>query len=135
MKKLLFTLGLFSLLAVSVMAQKRGGERQTAEQRAERATEKMAEELGLSDEQKAEILELNLQFAQEREEERKASREAREEMRKSREEMREKMQAQDEKIKAVLTEEQAAKWEEIKKERRESGERRSPRPRRGGGIE
>ncbi len=136
MKKIGLTLGLFMMIALSVMAQRRGGERPNAEERAQRMTERMAEELGLDEEQKAKILAINLEAAQARDAQMEAAKEAREAMKKQRESMREEMKAQDERIKAVLTEEQAAKWEETKREKREDLEKRrrkGPRTRDGEG--
>lgn len=125
MKKIMMTLGLTMMMALSVFAQQRGGgERPSAEDRAKRSTERMAEHLGLSDAQKEQILNLNLEFAKQQEAQRAEQRE-------QGEARKEAMQAQEEKIKAVLTPEQAEKWEAAKKERRE-GDRRRGRGQRGG---
>lgn len=100
-------------------------ERPTAEERAQKQTEMMAEKLELSDAQKAQILAINLENAKKREAEmeaRKAEMEARREEMKM---MREEMKAQDEAIKEVLTEEQRAKWVELKESQRD---RRGRRP-------
>ena len=75
-------------------------------------TEKMAAELQLSEEQKNQILALNLEQAKKRQAEMEremAERKAR----------AEEMKAHQEKIKGILTEEQRTKWEEIKQEQRE----------------
>ncbi|MHA7130590.1 DUF4890 domain-containing protein [Algoriphagus namhaensis] len=124
MKKLMMTFGLAMLMTFTLLAQQRG-ERPTAKERAERMTEKMAEQLQLSEEQKAKILAINLEFAEKREAE-KETREA------NREAMKSEMKEQDERIQAVLTEEQVAKWEEAKAERRER-DRGPRRGRRGNG--
>ena len=114
------------MISLSTMAQKRGVERPSAEDRAKRVTERMADELTLSDAQKNQILEINLEYAKKNEAEmaeRRAEMEARRaEMDAKRAELKE----QDSKIQAVLTEEQRAKWAEIKAERMD--DRRRGRP-------
>lgn len=83
----------------------------TPEQRAQKLTDRIALELGLSEEQKKEIYTIQLEQAQRRqadEEKRKVEREQR---------MLE-QKGQDAKIKEVLTEDQKLKWEEIKQEHR-----------------
>jgi periplasmic protein CpxP/Spy len=83
------------------------------EERAQKATEKMAEELQLSEAQKAQILKLNLEQAKKRQaamDREKAERKAR----------GEEMKSHQEQIQEVLTEEQRLKWEEIKLEHRNS---------------
>ena len=85
------------------------------EENARVLTERMAYRLNLSDEQKKEVLAINLENAKKRaldREKQKAEMDARKADR----------MAQEEKIKAVLTEEQRKQWEEIKSERR-PGER------------
>lgn len=100
-------------------------ERPTPEQRAQKQTEMMAKQLELSEAQQTEILAINLENAKKREAEmeaRKAEMDARREEMKAR---REEMKAQEEAIKQVLTEEQRAKWEELKESQRD---RRGRRP-------
>lgn len=100
-------------------------ERPTAEERAQKQTDMMAEKLELSDSQKAQILAINLENAKKREAEmeaRKAEMEARKEQMQA---MKEGLKAQDEAIKEVLTEEQRSKWEELKESQRD---RRGRRP-------
>lgn len=107
----MMTLGLISMIGLSVNAQqRRGGERPSPEERAKKSTERMAEHLELSEAQKTQILDLNLEFA-------KAQEDQMEERREQGEARKEAMQAQEEKIKAILTPEQAEKWEVAKKER------------------
>ncbi|WP_339867426.1 DUF4890 domain-containing protein [uncultured Algoriphagus sp.] len=126
MNKWIFATGMMVMISLSTMAQKKGGERPSAEERAQRATERMAESLSLTEAQKKQILDINLEYAKKNEAEmaeRKAEMEARKaEMDAKREELK----AQDAKIQAVLTEEQRTKWTEIKGERMD--DRRRGRP-------
>ncbi|TXE14684.1 Spy/CpxP family protein refolding chaperone [Algoriphagus aquimarinus] len=126
MKKWIFATGLMVMVSLSTFAQRNGGERPSAEERANRNTERMAEELKLTDAQKKQILAINLEYAKKNEAEmaeRKAEMDARKtEMDAKRAELKE----QDAKIQAVLTEEQRAKWTEIKAERMD--DRRRGRP-------
>ena len=106
------------LLAVTTTFAQRGfgrqGERPSAEERAQRQTERMQEELKLNDEQTASVKTINQKYAEKMEalwENRPDEREA----------MREQMQAlnaeKEKEISAVLTEEQAQQWEELKANR------------------
>lgn len=133
MNKWIFATGLMVMISLSTMAQRRGGERPSPEERAKRTTERMAEELSLTDAQKKQILDINLEYAKKNEAEmaeRKAEMEARKaEMEARKAEMdarRAELKEQEAKIQAVLTEEQRAKWTEIKAERME--DRRRGRP-------
>jgi broad specificity polyphosphatase/5'/3'-nucleotidase SurE len=134
MKKIILTLGLMASIGLSAMAQKRGGERPSPEQRATKMTEKMAEELSLTADQKKQVLEINLAQAKKMDQERQ-------DQMKANEARKAEMKKQDEQIKAVLTEEQLGKWEEIKleaKDRRgrpggQIEDREEFRKRRGGG--
>ncbi|NVK48327.1 MAG: DUF4890 domain-containing protein [Cyclobacteriaceae bacterium] len=124
MKKILFSAGLVFLLSIGAFAQQRG-QRQMPdpETRAKMMTDRMAEQLELSEEQKAKILAINLENAKKRQAEaeaRKTEAEAR----------RAQAKAQEEEIRAILTEEQRQKWEELKEARKERG----PRGPRGGEI-
>lgn len=112
------------LLVVNVVSaqQGRGGQRGgTPEERAERQTEKMVEQLSLSEAQAAKIKEVNLTFG-------KKMQEARAEADGNREGMRETMQAlrgeQVVEYKKYLTAEQFVKFEKIQAERR--GRRGAP---------
>lgn len=98
--------------SLQVAAQQGKREQINPEERAKRVTEKMATELELSEEQKSQILELNLEQAKQRQVE--MDREM--ELRKKRSE---EMKAHQEKIQSILTEEQRTKWEELKSEQRE----------------
>ncbi|TDK44329.1 Spy/CpxP family protein refolding chaperone [Algoriphagus formosus] len=135
MKKLLVSIAMIFLVSLGAFAQQqRRGERPDPEARAKMMTERMAEELGLNEEQKAKILEINLANAQKR----KAAMES---QRADREALKEEMKKQDEQIKEILTEEQRKKWEELKETRRSRGprggqieDREEFRKRRGGNL-
>lgn len=114
MNKWIFATGFMVLISFSTFAQRKGEDRPSAEERATRNTERMAEELTLTDAQKKQVLAINLEFVKKNEAERKAEAEARKaEMEAKKAELKE----QDTKIQAVLTEEQKTKWAEIKAER------------------
>ncbi|RAI94892.1 DUF4890 domain-containing protein [Algoriphagus yeomjeoni] len=126
MNKWIFATGMMVMISLSTMAQKRGGERPSAEERAKRTTERIAETLSLTEAQKKQILDINLEYAKKNEAE-MAERKAEMEARKAEmEAKRDELKAQDAKIQAVLTEEQRAKWTEIKAERMD--DRRRGRP-------
>jgi hypothetical protein len=141
MKKIILTLGLMAFIGLSAMAQQRGGERPSPEQRATKMTEKMAEELSLSADQKKQILEINLERAKKMDQDRAERMNETEARKAEMDARREEMKRQDEKIKSVLTEEQLGKWEEIKLSQKDRGrrpggqieDREEFRKRRGGG--
>ncbi|MEB2783481.1 DUF4890 domain-containing protein [Algoriphagus persicinus] len=126
MNKWIFATGMMVMISLSTIAQRKEGERPSAEERAQRSTERMAEKLALTDAQKKQILDINLEYAKKNEAEmaeRKAEIEAHKaEMAAKRAEMNE----QDAKIQAILTEEQRAKWTEIKAERMKDRQRGRP---------
>lgn len=126
MNKWILATGMMVMISLSTMAQKRDGERPTPEQRAKMSTEKMTEQLQLSEDQQKQILDINLEYAKKREAEMAERRAAAEQRRSLMEAMRAELKAQDEQIQSVLTEEQRAKWEELKAERR--SDRRRDRP-------
>jgi RecG-like helicase len=111
MKKwMLIGMAVFTLLSLDLAAQVRR-KMPDVEERARVMTERMAYRLNLSEEQKEEVLAINLQNAKKREAE----------MQKHREEMnarKAEKNAQDEQIKKILTEEQRKQWEEIKMDHR-----------------
>lgn len=123
MKKLIMIAVIFAMTTAGVLAQKgpdnrRGGQQRemlTPEQRAEKMTMKMAEELGLSEDQKQKIYIINLEHAQKRQEQWEAM-EA--ERNAKRSEMRADAESQNDQIAAFLTPEQKTKWEEFKNENR-----------------
>lgn len=121
MKKLLLIAMLFSI-GFAAVAQK-GGQRGSAtpEERAERITNKMAEELSLSEDQKKRVYQINLDHAKKRQAEMEARRAA----------MEADMKAQNQEIEALLSEEQKAKWAEMKAEGKKRMEEEG-RGRRGG---
>lgn len=141
MKKWILAFVFAAMVSLSGFAQQRGGERMTPEQQATRMTEKMAEELSLTPDQKKQVLAINLAQAKKRDQERVAQQKNMEARKAEMEAKKAEMQKQDELIKAVLTEEQRTKWEEIKlsqKERRgrpaaQIEDREEFRKRRGGG--
>lgn len=119
MKKLIMIAAIFMMTYAGAFAQRGQGSQQkepmTPEQRAEKMTMKMTEELGLSEDQKQKIYKINLENSQKRE----AQRAAMEQERKAnRSEMQAQAKAQNEQIEAILTPEQKTKWEEVKKENR-----------------
>jgi protein CpxP len=129
MKKWIIGAALLVFTSLHVDAQDRKRVQPNPEERAKKMTEKMATELELSEEQKAQVLALNLEEAKKQQAEfEKAAAE--------RKAKRAEMKAHQEKVSAVLTEEQRTKWEEIKIEqrdkRRSGGEihRRADAPRR-----
>jgi protein CpxP len=112
MKKLMMITAIFSLTLLSAFAQ-RDMERKeiSPEQRAERSSERLAEKLDLSEEQKKQVYELNLQTA----EARKAQMEAR------RTEMKQNREAHQAKMEVILSPEQQEKWNELRESNRKRG--------------
>jgi protein CpxP len=126
MNKWIFATGMMVMISLSTIAQKKGGERPSPEERANKNTERMAEALTLTDAQKKQILEINLEYAKKNEAE-MAERKAEMEARKAEMDVKKvELKEQDAKIQAVLTEEQRAKWTEIKADRMD--DRRRGRP-------
>jgi len=123
MKKMIFTLGLMTVISLGTMAQQRGGERPSAEERATRMTEKMAEELNLTVDQKKQVLEINLAQAKKRDQDRAEHMKEAEARKAEMDARKVEMQKQEELIKAVLTEDQRTKWEEIKLSNKDRGRR------------
>lgn len=111
MKKILvFTIA--ALFTVSGMAQEKKKGR-SAEQRAEKITNKMKEKLNLTDEQVVKIKAINLEAAQQKDTLKAEVKAERKEKVKAIETER------DAKIKAVLTEEQKAEYEKMKEKGKE----------------
>lgn len=101
-----------TLISLGAQAQQQQRKTATPEERATRMTERMAQQLSLSEQQKKEIYAINLERAQKRmaeQEAQKAEMQAK----------REQMKAEEQKVLEVLTEEQRKKWEEIKLEQRD----------------
>ncbi|MFD2201693.1 DUF4890 domain-containing protein [Shivajiella indica] len=122
MKKLLMIAIIFSLSLAAFGQREQQKEKPTPEQRAERMTDRMAEQLELTEVQKQEIYAINLQNAQKRQAEMEARRI---EMEARREAMKSQMESQRAQIDAVLTPEQKEKWEEIRAENRRKIDERS----------
>lgn len=141
MKKWILASGLLVMVSLSSIAQQRGGERPTAEQRATRMTEKMAEELSLTADQQKQILAINLEHAKRRDQDRVAHQKENEARKAEMYAKKAEMKKQDESIKAILTDAQRSKWEEIKLSQKDRGgrpggqieDREEFRKRRGGG--
>ena len=112
MKKIVLIAIMFSL-SLGVYAQRGGGPREmpSPEQRAERMTNRMAEELALSDEQKNKVYEINLRNAKTRQAEMEARRA---EAQQARGQRQVEMQDQIKEIEAVLSPDQAKKWAEMR---------------------
>jgi Spy/CpxP family protein refolding chaperone len=141
MKKWILASGLVVMISLSSIAQQRSGERPTPDQRATRMTEKMAEELSLTADQQKQILAINLEHAKKRDQDRVEHQKESEARKAEMEAKKGEMKKQDELIKAILTEEQRTKWEEIKLSQKDRGRRPGAqiedrdefRKRRGGG--
>jgi Tfp pilus assembly major pilin PilA len=89
----------------------------------------MTEELGLSEDQKQKIYQINLENA----EKRQAQRDAMQEKQKSkRTEMQAQNKARNERMEAILTSEQKTRWDEVKKDNRDKIREGSRRGQRGG---
>lgn len=115
MKKIIVIL--LALLPVFAFAQKM--DRKTADERAQKHTEKMAADLNLSESQKAKVAAINKKYADVADEMRadqKTEKEAR------RTEAQKRVEARDQEIKAVLTPEQYAKQQEMKAAHQEKRE-------------
>lgn len=112
MKNWILGAALMTLISLGAHAQQQQRRTATPEERATRMTERMAQELSLSEQQKKEIYAIHLERAQKR----MADQEAQKAEMKAR---RETMKAEEQKVLEVLTEEQRKKWEEIKLEQRD----------------
>ncbi|MGY6742823.1 MAG: DUF4890 domain-containing protein [Cecembia sp.] len=134
MKKILLIALMFAF-SLGVYAQREGGPREmpSPEQRAERMTNRMAEQLELSEEQKNKVYEINLKNAQSRQAEMEARRAEAEQRRQSRQTQ---MQSQIQEVEAVLSPEQIEKWSEVRETNRQRGafSPQGPRGNRGGEI-
>lgn len=110
MKKILMIAAIFTMTIIGVSAQ-RGPQKakMSPQERAEKMTANMTEQLVLSEDQEKQIYQINLENATKRQTEI--------EIRKS--EMMEKNKGQQAQIEAILTPEQKTKWVELKDENRE----------------
>jgi periplasmic protein CpxP/Spy len=116
------------LVSATAFAQQRPERsRMTPEERAERISARLTEDLELTEEQAEEVKSIHLKYAKQAEAEREARMQA----------MKEQHAAMEEEMKAVLSEEQYQKLEEKKEERKSRWEERSSkrkgRPDRGQG--
>lgn len=118
MKKLMIITMLLSFGFIAHAQQTSKREMPSPQQRAEKMTERIAEKLELTEDQKLQIYEINLKNAEKRQEEMV-------QRRAGQEERRTEMKKQQDDIKAVLSPEQIAKWEEVKKESIQNRERYS----------
>lgn len=107
MKKLVLLLVVMMITTTGLLAQQR--QRATPEERAKKQTEALVKELGLTDEQKEKVYDINLKYAQPNEELAKMDREKR------REAFQKIQKEKDDAIKAVLTDEQKKKYDEYQK--------------------
>ena len=123
MKKIAFLTVVFSLIGAAGFAQADQGkrERMSAEERAQKITDKMKTEFKLSDEQTRKIASVNLEKAKEIDQ-------LREENKDQREEMKAKLKAiheeREQEYKAILSSEQFAAYTKKKEERKEKMKKR-----------
>ncbi|PSL00449.1 DUF4890 domain-containing protein [Cecembia rubra] len=120
MKKLLIITAMFSLSFGAFAQGVTQREMPSPEQRAERMTNRMAEQLGLDDGQKQKIYQLHLENAQIRQAEWETRKS---EMEQRRGAMQEQRKQQIEEIEAILSPEQKIKWAEIRESNRKKGEK------------
>lgn len=111
MKRILWMIAAFSFISIGAEAQqeRKTRERMTPERVAEKATERMTEELDLTEEQKEAVYALHLESATKKAEEMKAQWEK----------MKAEQKAQQEKLDGILSPAQKAQWEAKKSEARE----------------
>ena len=112
MKRWILSIAIVGMTTLGVLAQQRPKEVPSPEERAQQMTNRMAERLNLSEDQKKEVYAIHLENAHKRQKEMEAQRA-------EREARLAEMKAQDEKIKSILTEEQRKEWEEIKMDARD----------------
>ncbi len=110
---------MMAFLLTTTIAIAQSPQRLSPEQRAAEATEKMAVELSLTEEQKTKIHEINLRYAQSMQPARAQSKEAAAAKKTQ-------LQSKDSEIKALLTEEQHVKYEAMKKEAMEQRKAKKP---------
>lgn len=115
MKKIIVIL--LALVPMFAFAQKM--DKKTADERAQKRTEKMAADLNLSESQKAKVAAINKKYADVADEMRADQKAEKEERR---EEAKKRMEERNREIKAVLTPEQYAKQQEMKAAHQEKRE-------------
>ncbi len=123
MKRFWFIICLIGFVATA-QAQSNSERGGTPSERADKLTAKMAENLDLTEDQRATVAEINLKYAQAVTDFREETRDQREAARATMKEIRQKQEAE---LKEVLTEEQAQKYEARRDERQDHrrGKRRS----------
>lgn len=111
MKRIFWMIAAFSFISIGAEAQqeRKTRERMTPERVAEKATERMTQDLDLTEEQKNAVHALHLESATKKAEEMKAQWEK----------MKAEQKAQQEKLDAILSPQQKAQWEAKKSETRE----------------
>jgi len=134
MKRFVLALAAVMMLSLTVNAQdnhRRQGRQMSKEEMIQRRTDRLAEDLGLNDSQKAALLKLNTEYAdklgngmrprtgvrKERTDSVKKERPSAEQMQKLREEMQATRDSYNAELKKIVTEEQYAKYEKLQKER------------------
>lgn len=113
MKKILLTMvALLSMTAVMAQDGDKKERRAPKMFSAEEMTDRMANDLELTAEQKAKVLDLNKEFTKDQQTQMKEREKAREKQMEKRKEFGEKRKAYDEKLKSILTPEQYKKYQE-----------------------
>lgn len=108
MKKLVLLFAVVLLSSVGVIAQER--QRATPEERAKRQTETLVKELGLTDDQKEKVYEINLKYAQPVDKTARANRDTR------REDLRKVSEERTVALKKVLDKDQQKKLDDLQKQ-------------------
>ncbi|MCD7971198.1 MAG: DUF4890 domain-containing protein [Candidatus Azobacteroides sp.] len=116
MKKLVMIL--VSVFTLSSVAFSQERTRPSAEDMAKKQTERMAEKLSLTNDQKAKIETINLKYAKQHEASRNSQKSEKDAMRA---EMKKVKEAKDAELKAVLTDEQYTKYQQDRPEKRDKG--------------
>ena len=113
MKKILLTMvALLSMTAVMAQDGDKKERKAPKEFNAEEMTSRMADDLQLTAEQKAKVLDLNKDFVKDQKEQMKERKEQMKERKEKRKEFGEKRKAYNEKLKSILTPEQYKKFQE-----------------------
>ena len=113
MKKILLTMvALLSMTAVMAQDGDKKERKAPKEFNAEEMTNRMADDLQLTAEQKAKVLDLNKEFVKDQKEQMKERKEQMKERKEKRKEFGEKRKAYNEKLKSILTPEQYKKFQE-----------------------
>lgn len=99
MKKTLFALAIMAVFSLTSFAQNATDTKRPAEQKAKKMTERMAENLNLTEDQKTAVYEANFQMASAKEENSKGN-----------------MEKHDANMREILTEEQYEKWKATREE-------------------